>query len=74
LATYSAGLGLPFLLAALAFEPFLRAIKRFRPYFIVTERIIGVLLVATGIAFLTGSLQNLSSWLLQNFPGLANLG
>jgi hypothetical protein len=33
LASYSAGLGLPFLLAALAIEPFVRVIKRCRPYF-----------------------------------------
>jgi cytochrome c-type biogenesis protein len=29
---------------------------------------------ATGIGFLTGTMQNLSYWLLQTFPGLANLG
>jgi cytochrome c-type biogenesis protein len=74
LASYSAGLGLPFLLAALAIEPFVRVIKRCRPYFGAIERVIGVLLVATGIAFLTGSIQDFSTWLLQSFPGLANLG
>jgi cytochrome c-type biogenesis protein len=74
LAVYSAGLGLPFLLAALAFEPFVRVIKRCRPYFSAVERVIGVLLVATGVGFLTGSMQDLSAWLLQNFPALANLG
>jgi cytochrome c-type biogenesis protein len=74
LAVYSAGLGLPFLLVALAMEPFIHFIKRFRPYFGALERVIGVLLVATGIAFLTGSIQDFSSWLLQNFPGLANFG
>jgi cytochrome c-type biogenesis protein len=71
---YSAGLGVPFLLAALAIEPFLRVNKRIRPYFRVIERVIGVLLVATGIGFLTGSVQDVSAWLLQNFPGLANFG
>ena len=74
LAAYSGGLGLPFLLVALAIEPFIRGIKRFRPYFVAIERVIGVLLVATGIAFLTGSIQDFSAWLLQSFPGLANLG
>ena len=74
LSVYSAGLGLPFLLAALAFEPFVKAIKRCRPYFGVIERVIGVLLVATGVAFLTGSMQDLSSFLMRNFPALANLG
>jgi cytochrome c-type biogenesis protein len=74
LAVYSAGLGVPFLLAALAFEPFVRLIKRWRPYFAAVERVIGVLLVATGAAFLTGSMQDLSAFLMQTFPALANLG
>jgi cytochrome c-type biogenesis protein len=74
LAVYSLGLGIPFLLAALAFEPFIGFLKRFRAHFPVVERIVGVLLIATGIAFLTGTMQSLSYWLLQTFPGLANLG
>lgn len=74
LAAYSAGLGLPFLLAALAIETFLRVNKKLRPYFGAIERVIGVLLVATGIAFLTGSIQGFSAWLLQSFPGLASFG
>jgi cytochrome c-type biogenesis protein len=74
LTCYSAGLGAPFLLAALAFGPFVRVIKRFRPYFGAMERVIGALLVVTGIGFLTGSVQDVSAWLLQNFPALANLG
>jgi cytochrome c-type biogenesis protein len=74
LAVYSGGLGLPFLLVALAIEPFLRFINRFRPYFGAFERVIGVLLVTMGIAFLSGSIQDLSAWLLQRFPGLANFG
>ena len=34
----------------------------------------GGLLVLTGIAFLTGSLNDLSVWLLEFFPGLGKLG
>jgi cytochrome c-type biogenesis protein len=74
LAIYSLGLGIPFLLAAAALEPFIGFLKRFRRYFAAVERVVGVLLVATGIGFLTGTMQNLSYWLLQTFPGLANLG
>jgi cytochrome c-type biogenesis protein len=51
LAVYSAGLGLPFLLVALAIEPFIHLIKRFRPYFGAIERVIGVLLVARNSLF-----------------------
>ncbi len=74
LAVYSLGLGLPFLLAALAMEPFIRFLKRFRAHFGKVERVVGALLVVTGVLFLTGGIQNVSFWLLQTFPGLANLG
>lgn len=74
LAIYSAGLGIPFLAAALAIEPFFRFIRRFSKHFGKVERIVGVLLVLTGVGFLTGSMQNFSFWLLETFPGLAKLG
>jgi cytochrome c-type biogenesis protein len=74
LAAYSLGLGLPFFMAALAIEPFIGFMKRFRRHFAVLERVVGVLLVATGVAFLTGSVQDLSFWLLETFPGLAKFG
>jgi len=74
LAIYSLGLGIPFLLAALAIEPCMGFLKRFKKHFGKVEKVVGVLLVLTGIAFLTGSLQNFSFWLLQTFPFLSNLG
>jgi cytochrome c-type biogenesis protein len=74
LAVYSLGLGIPFLLAAAALGPFLGFLKKFRSHLGTVERVIGVLLIATGIAFLTGTMQNFSFWLLQAFPGLANIG
>ena len=74
LLTYSAGLGLPFVAAALAIGAFVRFIKRFRAHFQTVERVAGVLLVVTGVAFLTGGMQSLSFWLIESFPGLARLG
>ena len=74
LAVYSAGLGLPFLGAALAVEPFFRFINRFSRHFGKVERVVGVLLVLTGVAFLTGGMQTLSFWLLETFPALSRLG
>ena len=74
LAVYSAGLGLPFLLAALAMEPFVRFLKRFKAHFAMVERVVGVLLVLTGVAFFTGGMQSASNWLLNTFPALATLG
>lgn len=74
LAIYSLGLGVPFLLAAAALGPFLGFLKRFKAHFGAVERVVGVLLIVTGIAFLTGTMQNLSFWLIQAFPGLAKIG
>ncbi len=74
LAVYSAGLGVPFLAAALMAEPFFRFIKKFSKHFGAVEKIVGILLVATGVGFLTGSMQMFSFWLLETFPGLAKLG
>jgi cytochrome c-type biogenesis protein len=74
LAVYSAGLGIPFLIAAFAIEPFMGFLGRFKRHLGTVEKVVGVLLVVTGIAFLTGSLQTMSFWLLETFPGLATLG
>ena len=74
LATYSLGLGLPFILAGLALGRFLAFVARFRRHFGKVEKIVGVLLVFTGVAFLTGGVQEMSYWLLELFPGLAKLG
>lgn len=74
LATYSLGLGLPFIGAGLALGRFLAFVARFRRHFGKVEKIVGVLLVFTGIAFLTGGVQEMSYWLLELFPGLARLG
>jgi cytochrome c-type biogenesis protein len=74
LAVYAAGLGLPFLIAALAMKPFVVFLKRFRAHLGAVEKVMGGLLVLTGIAFLTGWTTTASFWLLETFPGLATLG
>lgn len=71
---YSMGLGVPFLLAAIGVEGFLGFAKRFRRHLGAVEKIMGGLLVMTGVMFLTGTMQTLSYWLIEVFPGLANLG
>ena len=74
LAFYSAGLGLPFIGAALAVGTFLGFMRRFRAHFGTVEKVAGALLVLTGIAFLSGGMQSASFWLIETFPGLAALG
>ena len=74
LAVYSAGLGIPFLIAACAVEPVMAAIARFRAQLSVVEKVMGGLLVLTGIAFLTGWVSEAGFWLLEWFPALGKIG
>ena len=74
LAVYALGLGVPFLIAALAMRPFVGFLKRFRAHLGAVEKAMGGLLVLTGVAFLAGWTTNASFWLLETFPGLARLG
>ena len=71
---YSLGLGLPFLIAALFADPFMRWMKRMRRHMGKVEMVMGGLLVITGILFITGQMTQFSSWLLQTFPGLQSIG
>ncbi len=58
LAVYSLGLGIPFMAAAFAIEPFAAFMARFHKHLRRVEQAMGALLVLTGIAFLTGSLTS----------------
>jgi cytochrome c-type biogenesis protein len=74
LAVYSVGLGVPFIVAAFAVEPFAAFLVRFRGHLRTVERAMGGLLVLTGVAFLTGFVSQASFWLLEFFPALAKIG
>jgi len=74
LAVYSLGLGIPFILAALAVEPFAAFLARFRAHLGAVEKAMGGLLVRSGIAFLTGFITQASYWLLEAFPALGKIG
>jgi cytochrome c-type biogenesis protein len=74
LAAYSAGLGIPFLIAALFSGAFMRFAARFRLHLGRVEKAIGGLLVVAGILFMTGGVQRASYWLLETFPVLGTLG
>jgi cytochrome c-type biogenesis protein len=74
LAVYSAGLGIPFLIAAFAIEPFAAFLARFKRHLALVERGMGALMVLTGIAFLTGFVSEASYWLLEWFPALGRIG
>ncbi len=74
LAAYAAGLGLPFLAAAFATQPFLAWMRRFRRHLRKVELVIGGALIATGAMILTGSAGNLANWLVDTLPALARAG
>ena len=74
LAVYSAGLGIPFMIAALAIEPFAAFLTRFKRHLGMVERAMGALMVLTGVAFLTGFVSEASYWLLELFPVLGKIG
>jgi cytochrome c-type biogenesis protein len=71
---YSLGLGIPFILAAVAIKPFMSAMQRFRGHLAIMEKVLGAFLVLTGILFLTNSMTLIAGWILQTFPGLATIG
>jgi cytochrome c-type biogenesis protein len=70
---YSLGLGVPFLLAAVAIQRFMGFMQRFRRHLGMVEKVMGALLVVTGILFLTGSINTLGNWLLTNVPFLMQI-
>jgi len=74
LAVYSLGLGVPFVIAAFAVEPFAAFLSRFRAHLGHMERVMGGLLVLTGVAFLAGFFTQLNSWLIETFPVLQSIG
>jgi len=74
LALYSLGLGIPLALSALFSQHFMRFLAYFRIQMGRIEKLIGVFLILTGIAFITGQMQILSFWLLETFPALQMLG
>jgi cytochrome c-type biogenesis protein len=74
LAVYSAGIGLPFLAASLAVRPFLAFLARFGKHLRRVEQAMGVLLVATGVLFITGTINDIANLLLEIFPGLGRIG
>ncbi len=63
LAVYSAGLALPFLIAAVAVESFLDWFQRFRRFLPWVMRVSGVMLILVGVLLVTGEFTRLAGWL-----------
>lgn len=74
LLAYALGIGIPFIVAALFFRPFMGAMKRFRKHLGLVEKVTGGLLIVTGILFITGAMSWLSYYMLELFPALGTIG
>ncbi len=68
LIAYSLGLGVPFLLSALALNSFTKLFQRLRPYMRAVEVFAGMLLVLIGILLFTGYLTLLNTYLISLTP------
>jgi cytochrome c-type biogenesis protein len=62
LVAYSMGLGVPFVLSAIALGSFLKFFKRYRPLIPVVERAAGALLVVVGLLVVFNYYTALNSW------------
>lgn len=74
LGLYSLGLGIPFFLAGIAIGPFLTFFQSFKKHLGMVEKVMGVILIITGLLFITGNFTRISFWFLETFPVLATFG
>lgn len=74
LSIYSIGLGLPFLFSAAFLEAFVERVGKIRRLGRLLQIVGGVIMVAMGVAMITGYMTTFSYWLLETFPVLARIG
>nr|CAD6415286.1 cytochrome c biogenesis protein CcdA [Rhizobium sp. Q54] len=74
LAIYSLGLAVPFWIAAGFSGAFMRFLTRFRRHLGLVEKIMGVFLILTGLAFIFGFVSAVAIWFQQTFPILTQIG
>lgn len=74
LAVYSLGLGLPFILAAVFLGGFMSRLVSLRRAGRVLQLFAGGIMIAMGIAMMTGYLTTFAFWFLETFPALGTLG
>jgi cytochrome c-type biogenesis protein len=74
LAGYAAGIGLPFIVASLFVGVFVRWLSRMGRYLGIVEKIMGLALIATGLAIFAGAMPAIGNWLLDVAPSLGRIG
>ena len=65
---YAMGLAVPFMVAAIALERFLRVFTRFRRFLPAVQKFAGALLIVLGLLLVTGSFVLLAAWLNRFTP------
>ena len=74
LLAYALGIGIPFIIAAMFAGQFMRFMTKFRSQMGMIEKIMGVMLVITGILFLTGEMATIANFMLEKLPNLGRNG
>jgi cytochrome c-type biogenesis protein len=74
LSAYSAGLGIPFILSALAVNGFFKVFGRLRGSMRAVEVVSGALLVGVGLLLVTDRLTIIAQYVTRLFPSLATIG
>lgn len=74
LSIYSLGIGIPFVLAAVFLSRFMHLLTHFKRHLPKIEKVSGVLLIVTGLLFMTGKMSAISNWLLETFPAFQSIG
>ncbi len=74
LSAYALGLGVPFLLAAMFIDRAAKMFRRLRGLGAALQIGGGLVLVAFGVAMMTGRLSMIAIWLLDTVPALGQLG
>ncbi len=70
LAAYSAGLGVPFLVVALALGKLGGALSWLKRHSIAIDRVAGIVMMVLGALVFFGKLGLISAWFIQTFPAL----
>lgn len=74
MAVYAAGLGLPFIIAAIFVTRFVAISGRLRAMMPTIEKAMGGLLVFVGVLMISGAFSAFSFYLLEIFPFMKNIG
>lgn len=74
LTAYGFGLGLPFIFVAFFYDIFISKFRLFSSSAQIIKGILGILLILTGLAMVTGWLNDLGFWMLRHISFFSNVG